>query len=172
MYIAPSGLPVVYNGSAGGYAASAFQTGDFGSSPTVGTVTTCMQFGGLSSGLTYSLLFDGIDSIARWGALETASSGVGSYAGIQMGYNGTFSGNIAVHSFTYTGTSSSIWRENGVLLDTANIGNNSLAGLTLLNDYLIGESPRNSMCEFIIYNTVLTLTQIEQNETYLTAKWL
>jgi len=119
------------------------------------------------------IILDGVDSTKR----HQFSTGITENTLIQFaGTSATITqlgirGNWAIASLAYNSPLSNAYI-NGVLTNTGNLSTNVLSGLTLgghptIDDY----HPSTDMGEIIVYNKILTVTERQRIELYLSRKW-
>ena len=125
----------------------------------------------------YNYLFDGIAETNRWamGYQIITHGDMSTYAGgLFSGYAESVPSGFAQWTATFAGDASSVLRKNGVNQFTADVGAQSLTGITLGNNFNGGDLGSLSdvkICEAIYYPSVLSTPDIASVESYLNTKW-
>lgn len=117
-------------------------------------------------------LADGIDSSNRQAILSTDTTQIlWSFAGGGVNTSTVADTATHIHCCTFAGDASSTYYLDGINIGTANIGSNQLAGLTIGARYNLIQFLNGIIGEVIIYNRVLSATEITQINNYLANKW-
>lgn len=120
----------------------------------------------------FSDMFDSANAAARQlGFYFGTPIALRSFAGTTLIPTITASGDYVVDAFVFSGATSEIY-ENGTRVASGNAGTQAMTGLVLGNRYnLASESFLGHICDFLIYDRVLTTAERQQLEGYLAHKW-
>lgn len=114
--------------------------------------------------------YDGITSGNRHALYDhTGSTGYGFFGGTQL-TGGTVDTNPHIFRAVYNTTSSVLYKD-GTSIISGNAGSNTLTGLTLGANNAGATNFDGFLGEIIVYNKVLSTTEVTQVQTYLSKKW-
>ncbi len=129
------------------------------------TIFAIGQF--ISGTSSYPYLFDGVSSRVAFYYTSSAGTATSFFGGSGFGVTPT---SPFFYSFVANTSSSQIYL-NGTLAGSGNIGTNSMGGVTLGNAFDLTNSFTGHICEYLIFDSVLSSTQRQQIEGYLAWKW-
>lgn len=116
-------------------------------------------------------IYDGINSTNRHALLGNSDRWT-LYGGLFLSTTTSYNSNLHLHSTVFN-SSSSIHRLDGTQVLSGNTGTQNLAdGLNLGTFYNSVSNPLNGdICEFILYNSILSDNERDIIESYLMTKW-